>query len=45
LGKVLRLGRVVGKTDEPWTSGWMVERVEGMRKKWECKKAEWRFYQ
>lgn len=46
LGKVLRLGRKVeqGK-DEPWTSGWVVDRVEQKVKEWECKEVNWKFYQ
>lgn len=45
LGKVMRLGRAVGEKDEKWSSGWMVERIEKVKKEWECKKVEWRFYQ
>ncbi|KAF2029877.1 hypothetical protein EK21DRAFT_66978 [Setomelanomma holmii] len=45
LGKVLRLGKVVGEGDEPWSSGWMLQRVEGVKKEWECKEVKWNFYQ
>ena len=45
LGKVLRLGRTTTEKDEPWSSGWMLERVEALKTEWECKKVEWRFYQ
>lgn len=44
LGKVMRLGRE-NKGQEKWSSGWMVERVERVKREWECKKVEWRFYQ
>ncbi|KNG50759.1 glycosyltransferase family 31 protein [Stemphylium lycopersici] len=43
LGKVIRLG---GKDGEAkWTSGWLVDRIENVKRGWECKKAEWKFYQ
>jgi hypothetical protein len=45
LGKVLRLGRRTTEKDEPWTSGWMVERVGKVMEKWECKEVGWKFYQ
>jgi hypothetical protein len=46
LGKVMRLGRKAepGK-DDPWTSGWIVEKVEAKAKEWECKEVNWKFYQ
>jgi hypothetical protein len=46
LGKVMRLGRKAeqGK-DEPWTSGWIMDRIDGKTKEWECKKVNWKFYQ
>jgi hypothetical protein len=43
LSKVLRLGST--DQDGKWTSGWLVERVKEVQKEWECKKADWRFYQ
>jgi hypothetical protein len=45
LGKVLRLGSKMTEKDEPWTSGWLVDRVEKVTKEWECKEVKWRFYQ
>jgi hypothetical protein len=44
-GKVLRLGRKTAEKDEPWTSGWMVERVSKVTEGWECKEVNWKFYQ
>ncbi|KAH5421031.1 hypothetical protein HBI46_082430 [Parastagonospora nodorum] len=44
LGKVLKLGRRV-KTDEGWTSGWMIERLGEVTAGWECKEVNWKFYQ
>jgi len=43
LSKVIRLGGKVG--DEEWTSGWEVERINGIKKEWACKEVKWRFYQ
>ncbi|KAG9199916.1 hypothetical protein G6514_007816 [Epicoccum nigrum] len=46
LSKVIKLGRKVeGENAQEWTSGWMVERIKGETKKWECKEVAWRFYQ
>lgn len=47
LSKVVKLGRYVGKKEggENWTSGWMVERIRGVVKGWECKEVKWKFYQ
>jgi hypothetical protein len=45
LGKVMRLGSRITEKDEPWTSGWVMERVEAIKEKWECKEVKWRFYQ
>jgi hypothetical protein len=45
LGKVLRLGRKTNEKDEPWSSGWLVERVAKVTKGWECKEVNWKFYQ
>jgi len=43
LSKVLRLGNAVG--DGKWTSGWLMDRMQQVTKEWECKKANWKFYQ
>ena len=45
LGKVLRLGRKTTEKDDPWSSGWIVDRVHKTTESWACKKVEWRFYQ
>jgi hypothetical protein len=43
LSKVVRLGGKVG--DDQWTSGWLVDRIQGLTKEWACKEVKWRFYQ
>ncbi|KAG9187177.1 hypothetical protein G6011_05048 [Alternaria panax] len=43
LSKVIRLGGKVG--EDKWTSGWLVDRIKGITKEWECKEVKWRFYQ
>jgi hypothetical protein len=43
LSKVVRLGGKVG--DDKWTSGWLVDRINGVTKEWACKEVKWRFYQ
>jgi hypothetical protein len=45
LGKVLRLGKKVEEKDDPWTSGWMIERMKKVTDGWACKEVNWRFYQ
>jgi len=45
LGKVLRLGRKTTAKDEPWTSGWLVKRIEKVTEGWACKDVNWKFYQ
>ena len=45
LGKVLRLGKKTTESDEPWTSGWMIERVGKVTEGWACKEVNWKFYQ
>lgn len=47
LSKVVKLGRAVEKKEgvQQWTSGWMVERITKETQKWECKEANWKFYQ
>jgi hypothetical protein len=40
---VVRLGGKVG--DDQWTSGWLVDRIQGLTKEWACKEVKWRFYQ
>ncbi|KAH7070091.1 hypothetical protein FB567DRAFT_539855 [Paraphoma chrysanthemicola] len=45
LGKIMRLGKKTSEQDEPWSSGWMLDRIEATKKDWECKEVNWRFYQ
>lgn len=47
LSKVIKLGKKTeNKGDSQiWTSGWMIDRIKGEMKKWECKQVAWRFYQ
>lgn len=45
LGKVLRLGRKTTEKDGPWTSGWVVERIQKVTDGWACNEVNWRFYQ
>ncbi|EUC45971.1 glycosyltransferase family 31 protein [Bipolaris oryzae ATCC 44560] len=43
LSKVIRLGGSIG--DGRWTSGWMTDKIESVKREWECKEVKWRFYQ
>lgn len=47
LSKVIKLGKATEKKDgvQQWTSGWMVNRIQNVTKGWECKEANWKFYQ
>ncbi|KAF1925169.1 glycosyltransferase family 31 protein [Didymella exigua CBS 183.55] len=47
LSKVVKLGRKTENQGKShiWTSGWIVDRIRGLTKGWECKEVKWKFYQ
>jgi hypothetical protein len=45
LSKVLRLGQRTNDNGDGFVSGWLMERIEKVKKEWECKKVKWEFYQ
>ncbi|KAF2193919.1 glycosyltransferase family 31 protein [Zopfia rhizophila CBS 207.26] len=48
LGKVIRLGRkaLPKKDEEPWVSGWMLERIKKATEEWgQCEEPNWKFNQ
>jgi hypothetical protein len=45
LSKVLRLGQRTNDNGDGFVSGWLMERIQKVKKEWECKKVKWEFYQ